>query len=91
MCEASGQPWSPTKNRCCRPLPHLRLGLSASNPLNRWIVAPGLYFRHSAPQTSIERAMASSPITLRDVREAFEIIGECCELWADPRHGDAIC
>jgi hypothetical protein len=35
--------------------------------------------------------MASSPITLRDVREAFEIIGECCELWADPRHGDAIC
>jgi DNA-binding CsgD family transcriptional regulator len=29
--------------------------------------------------------MASSPITLRDVREAFEIIGECRELWADPR------
>jgi DNA-binding CsgD family transcriptional regulator len=29
--------------------------------------------------------MAAGQITLRDARQAFEIVGECRELWADPR------
>jgi hypothetical protein len=60
--------------------PRLTLRITRETiPLNRWIVPRPRHY------TVGWGTLATGKILLRDVRQAYEIVGECRELWADPR------